>query len=78
MKGHTDVPRFLSQNCAMNAVTETLEEYMTRRTAVRAELTADEGTTEDFLREALGVRPISAPPKSMLYTPDFMFKRQGE
>lgn len=58
---------------------ETLNEYLARRAAVRAELTGSEGDDDYVVLVALGkAGSIAPPPATMLYNEDFMIKRQAE
>lgn len=55
---------------------ETLNEYMARREAVRAELTEDNGP-DVLVEAALNPQPAAAPKRSMLLQPGCLTKRQA-
>lgn len=75
MTGATDGPVDFARMRHM----ETLNEYMTRRTALRAELLAGDGDEDFVVLVALGkAGSIASPPKTMLYSAGFMTKRQAE
>lgn len=75
MTGATDGPGVV----AILRPMETLTEYLERRKAVRDELTADDGGNDWCVMFALGkVPPIAPPPKTMLYSPNFMRKKQAD
>lgn len=76
--GATDGPDILSLECDPMK-TETLEEYMARRVAVRAELTQDSGEDDWLMLYARGKLPRSTF-QSMddIFTDGWFFKRQAE
>lgn len=59
--------------------TETLEQYMKRREAVRAELVTDDGQDDWLVMYALGkIPPSTYPTMDAIFQPGWMFKRQAE
>lgn len=58
---------------------ETLEQYMARREATRAELTGTDGDNDILVQNALGrVAPAAAPRATMLLGSGCLSRRQAE
>lgn len=58
---------------------ETLEQYMARREATRAELTGTDGDNDILVQDALGrLAPAAAPRASMLVSSGCLSHRQAE